>query len=434
MRKIVTRFRKSEFLTNVFTLISATSIAQAIALAIYPVLSRIYTPAEHGLFALYMGLISFLSIISTGKYELAIMISKKDREGLDLLYISVILSFLFSVFLLVIVMLFNKQIPAWLGNPEIGRWLFFIPLSTFMIGVFQSLSYWNNRLKKYRSIASANLGQSIVNSGVKITTSNAIRTGGGLITGAISGQFTGLMIYLFGFFRRNGSSLHKPELSRLKKVAARYNFFPRYNLPHYLTNNLSSSLPVFVFSSWFTATQVGWYSLAFMMINRPMNLITNSLSQVFSQRVIQKFNGGEKVSSEVRALIIRLALISVLPLVLVGLFGPAIFGFVFGDDWYEAGRYMRLLLPWLFVVFISSPLSFLPDMLSLQKKAMWIDLVKFLLRIVALAIGVIMNNIYWAITLFSLISFILVSYSLIWYVNLSALADEKSIKNKPDQT
>ena len=117
---------------------------------------------------------------------------------------------------------------------------------------------------------------------------------------------------------------------------------------------------------------------------------------------------------------------SFIPFVLIGIFGPRIFGFIFGEEWFQAGSYMRLLLPWLFLVFISSPLSFLPDLLSLQKKAMWIDVVKFIFRVIALSIGVIMNDITIAIFLFSAISFILVSYSLFWYVNLSALADKRS--------
>ncbi len=433
MRKALKRIRESEFLKNVFTLVSATSVAQGIALAIYPVLTRIYEPAEHGLFALYMSIIAVSAMISTGKYELAIMIPKKEKDGMSLVFLSVILSFCFSLFVFFIILVFRAEIPVWLGNPDIGKWLLFIPLSTFMIAVFQSFSYWNNRFKKYRNIAGANLSQSIINSIVKLTTSNSIPTGGGLITGAIGGQFAGMTVYLKRFFSKDRLYLSLIGIRDLKNIARRFSFFPRYNMPHYLTNNLSSSLPIFVFSSWFSPLEVGLYSLGFMMINRPMNLITHSLTQVFSQRVIEKHNKGEKVRNDVKGLVIRLLSFSIVPFVLAGVFGPGLFSFVFGDEWFEAGQYMRLLLPWLFVVFLSSPLSFLPDILSLQKKAMWIDIIKLLFRIIALAIGVIMNNITLAIMLFSGISFILVSYSLFWYVNLSALADKRTVEMTADK-
>ncbi|MFW5644925.1 MAG: lipopolysaccharide biosynthesis protein [Bacteroidota bacterium] len=426
MLKTVNRLRKSEFIKNVFTLVSATSVAQGIALLIYPLLTRIYSPAEHGLFALFMSIIAVSAMISTGKYELAVMIPKKDKEGMSLVFLSLLLSMLFSFFLLIIILIFYNRIPLWLGNPDIEKWLYFVPFSTFLIGSFQAFSYWNNRMKKYRNIATANLGQSIVNSIIKLTTSNAIPAGGGLISGAIGGQVAGLLVYLKRFFQKDRNYIREINRPDLKQVAKKFHFFPRYNMPHYLTNNFSSNLPVFVFSSWFSSAEVGLYSLAFLVINRPMSLITNSLTQVFSQRVIEKHNKGEKVRKEVLQLVNRLVLFSFVPFIFIGIFGPRIFGFVFGEEWFQAGRYMQLLLPWLFMVFISSPLSFLPDILALQKKAMWIDIAKFILRMLALSIGVIMKDISVAITLFSAISFILVSYSLYWYVNLSALADKRS--------
>ena len=42
---------KSEFSRNVLTLMTGTTIAQAIPIAISPILTRIYTPEDFGLFA-----------------------------------------------------------------------------------------------------------------------------------------------------------------------------------------------------------------------------------------------------------------------------------------------------------------------------------------------------------------------------------------------
>jgi len=43
---------KSEFAKNVLTLMTGTTIAQAIPIAISPILTRIYTPEDFGVFAL----------------------------------------------------------------------------------------------------------------------------------------------------------------------------------------------------------------------------------------------------------------------------------------------------------------------------------------------------------------------------------------------
>ncbi len=44
---------KSEFTKNVLTLMTGTTIAQAIPIAISPILTRLYTPEDFGVFVLY---------------------------------------------------------------------------------------------------------------------------------------------------------------------------------------------------------------------------------------------------------------------------------------------------------------------------------------------------------------------------------------------
>jgi O-antigen/teichoic acid export membrane protein len=168
------------------------------------------------------------------------------------------------------------------------------------------------------------------------------------------------------------------------------------------------------------------------MINRPMNLIVTSFTQVFSQRVIEKHNKGMIIHDDVKKLVVRLFLMAFLPFLLVGIFGIPIFTFVFGEEWYMASKFMQVLLPWLFLVFLSSPLSFLPDLLNRQKKAMWIDVMKFVLRNIALAAGVMLNDIYLALIFFSGVSVLMVSYSFLWYLHLSRNADH--LKNQLKET
>jgi len=427
MSSLLNRFTKSEFLKNVFTLVSATGIAQAISLLIYPVLTRIYTPEEHGLFALYMSIITITAIISTGKYELAIMIPKKEKEGASLTLLGILLSLAFSFFLLIFIALFSKQIPLWLGNEYIDKWIWFIPLSTFMVAIFQSLSYWSNRKKAYRAIASANLGQSIINSAVKLSSSKAMPYGGGLMTGAIVGQLAGALIYTIRLIRDGLDLFKSVGWSDIKKAARVHRFFPSFSMPHKLINNFSSSLPVFIFSLYFNADIVGYFGLGFMLINRPMNLVSTSFTKVFSERVIANHNLGKLVYPDVRKFTQRMAAIAVLPFLVIIIFAPWLVRIIFGEEWHESGVYMQIFSPWLFMVFLSSPLSFVADMLSRQRKAMLLEVLKFALRALALGVGVIMNDVYLALILFSGSSFIIVCYSLIWYLQLSKRADRGKI-------
>ena len=90
---------KSEFSRNVLTLMTGTTIAQAIPIAISPILTRIYTPEEFGIFALYMAFISIGAAIVTGKYEMAILLPKRNEYAKYLVVISIFLTTCFSILL-----------------------------------------------------------------------------------------------------------------------------------------------------------------------------------------------------------------------------------------------------------------------------------------------------------------------------------------------
>ncbi len=97
---------KNEFFKNVATLISGTTLAQAFSVVIYIVLSRIYTEEDFGIFGLYMNILNITIIFSTAKYELAILLPKSDRESVNLLGLSGLISVGVSLLLLLIVCLF----------------------------------------------------------------------------------------------------------------------------------------------------------------------------------------------------------------------------------------------------------------------------------------------------------------------------------------
>jgi len=64
------------------------------------------------------------------------------------------------------------------------------------------------------------------------------------------------------------------------------------------------------------------------------------------------------------------------------------------------------------------PLSFIPDLYKKQRVAMIIDGVKLVARLGGLAVGVIMENVYLGLALYSGLSTIMIGYSLFWYLQL----------------
>jgi len=413
--------RNSEFFRNVATLITGSTIAQLIALAIYPILSKIYTPAEHGLFNLFMGIIAITGIMATGSYHNAILMPRDNRKAVNLSALGVSIALVFSLVLLIGVLLFGNQLADVFNNPGIGRWLWFVPLSTLLIAVFQVSQLWSNRNKRFRATAGANLTQSITNSGVKLSTAGALPGGGGLITGAIVGQATGALFFLFRWFTVFRKDLRNISWKLMGLTGREYYRFPGFNMPNNLVNNLSNSLPVFLLSAFFGAESVGFYGLGFAMIFRPMSLVVNSVEQVFAQRIIVKYNEGLPIWKDVRLLMIRSVQFGFLPFLLALLFGPFIFRVIFGEVWEESGRMMQILVPWFFTAFVANQLTFIPDLLNRQRKAFFLNVLRLLLRGAGMTAGILMDDLYLTLALFSAASFFMVVATLIWYRNILKL-------------
>ncbi len=409
---------QSEFFRNVATLISGTTLAQAFSVLIYILLSRIYTEEDFGVFGLYMNILNITVIFSTAKYELAILLPKSERESINLLGLSGMISVLVSLLLLVIVIPMNDQISRWLGSEQISRWLYFIPLSTLMVGWFTSFRNFSNRQKRYKLIAGANIGQSISNSLLKLGLGLLIAGAAGLIFGVIFGQVVGFLIFFMVHWRINGSKVNWMSWSEMKRLGLKYSLFPRYNMWQGLINNFSGAFPVFILSSYFSTATAGLYTFGYMILYRPVNLMANAFYQVMFQRFVEKKHINSSIRPDVLLFLKRSIQVLALPFIVAAIGFPEIFGFIFGDKWIEAGRYAQILLPWIFMTSLVMPLSFIPDLYKKQRVAMIIDGVKLVGRLTGLAVGVIMENVYIGLALYSGLSALIIGYSLFWYLQL----------------
>lgn len=414
---------KNEFFKNVATLISGTTFAQAFSVLIYVVLGRIYTEEDFGVFGLYMNILNITIIFSTAKYELAILLPKSDREAVNLLGLSGVISVAVSLLLLLIVIPFNGLICRMLGSDGISTWLYLIPLSTLLVGLFTSLRNYSNREKRYKLIAGANIGQSLGNSLLKLILGLVLVGAAGLIFGVVFGQLVGFLVFFFVYARVQREKAGWLSLATMKRMGRQYSLFPRYNMWQGLINNFSGALPVFIFSSFFSTAIAGFYTFGYMILYRPVSLVAGAFYQVMFQRFVEKQHREAMILPEVLLFLKRTTQLLLIPFLLVGIFAPEIFGFLFGEQWTEAGRYARIILPWIFMVGLVMPLSFIPDLYQKQRVAMMIDGVRLVARLGGLMVGVVTKNVYIALLLYSGLSTLAIGYSLLWYIRL--------LKNNP---
>ncbi len=362
---------KSEFSKNVLTLMTGTTIAQAIPIAISPILTRIYTPEDFGVFALFIAITAIFGSIANGRYELAIMLPKKDEDAINIFALGFIITCFISLILLILVLVFNDYFTKLLGNEEISFWLYFVPIAVFFTGIWNILNYFNNRRKQYKDLRNSTIIKSIVLAAIQLSV-GFLKSG---VTGLISGQIISQLFANTKLLKNIiKDKLFISKISRIRMLALlkKYKKFPMYSLPSTLADTSSQQLPYLVIPTIFSLTISGYFSFAKKIINLPSSLISSSISQVFYQSMVNAKNERYRLEILLFKTLKKLVLIA-LPTTLFLYFStPYIFPFVFGENWTISGEIAQYLSLIFFITFIVSPLSISFSVtMELEKIALW---------------------------------------------------------------
>jgi O-antigen/teichoic acid export membrane protein len=443
----VRTFFREETTRNFMKLFSGNMVAQGMSLLLAPVLSRLYSPDDFGLVALYLSIFSILSVVSTAKYEQAIMLPKSNRDAIAIVWLVLGITIVITAITLAATILFNRPLANMTGNPDLSPWLYFLPLSLLLHGIHQSATFYANRNKHFGLIARSTIWQYSILNATRLAAGWLKTTFSGLITGQIMAQLTVAIYMTAGIWKHlkaalksakpspepdpsgyNSSTFRNrliPSRSSIFKQAKHYSGYPKYNLPLNFTNNLSGSLPVFMLTWGFSPAVAGLYAFGYTFVFRPIGLFSQSTLQVLSQKIIEDHHHKKQLFPSLKKLAWRFFLLAIVPVLALAIWAPTLFSVIFSDEYSMAGTILQYLSPYLLMVFITSPLSFIPEMYFRQKKAMVIDIIYLLLRFLALGAGIAFNNLTLAIALFSLCSTLVVGYNLFWYLSLAKAGDKR---------
>lgn len=399
-------------------MVTGTGIAQMIPVLIIPIITRIYTPGEIGILATFISLFTICSIVAGGRFEYAVIMPENESEGRRLLHIAAILSLFTGLLLLLVVTLFGPAISKLLGVPALAPWLWFLPLAVTAQGLFMTFSFGLNRNKKYRDIARGKISQSGTTAFLQITGGLA----GGSIAALIIGKTTGLVLsaiwLMTAMLRKTPGYFKRYSIEALKKTAVSYADFPWYNAPHALVNTLSNSMPVLLFVAFFTETIAGFYAMAIRACYVPVLIVSGAFGQVLARQLAELKQQEKDVHAYVKNTLKKLMIIGVIPFGLLFAGGPALFGFILGSEWAVTGDYVRILTPYVYLTFVSQPLSYIPLLYNEQKRALFIYLVSIILRFLGIFTGIWAGSFLLSLILYSLTGIITLVYHLFWYLDI----------------
>ena len=369
------------FLKAVSVLVGGTAFAQLIGFLCLPILTRLYTPEDYSVLGVYVAIVAILAVISCLRFDIALPIPENENDGKALLLLSFLSNTIFSIILYAVLFISYPYIQHYKIIDQLSYWIWLIPLGVFVSGFYSALQFWATRHKRFKDIAKTRMTQAI--------SGNAASLAGGMFSVGFGGLIVGQLLNFSGGLFKLAVSAKKDlavvKSSPLKATFAKYSNFPKYSTFEALANVSAIQLPLILLASYIIGPAVGYLMLAMKVLGVPMGLIGSAFSQVYLANANQHLER-KTLYSYTKSIIFKIFKITIVPFVVLAVISPFIFGYIFGENWKDVGLYILAMLPWYFMQILSSPVSMSLHIVGKQKKALFLQIIGFVLRVLGLIV------------------------------------------------
>jgi O-antigen/teichoic acid export membrane protein len=342
------------FLKNVATMLSGTVVAQAIPIALSPVLTRLYAPSDYGGYAQFALVSVMTAALASARFELAIMLPKRETGGANILVLTLGLAVIAGV-------LCEVGCGGWwllhhaalVGTP-VTSWMWWVGPMVTLTAVFQGLNYWQLRKQSFRALSASRVARAMAMGALNVTFGLLGFGTLGLVGSSLLGQAILSFGLLWATLASDRADFRLVSYRRVRALARKHRHFAFYSLPADLLSVGAHQLPVLTLPK----ATAGLFGFTQTVMSAPLTIIAAALLDVFKERATRDF----RERGEFRAIFVGMAkplsaLGACLTLVLL-LAGRSTFAFAFGAKWADAGIVARCLAVMYGLKLVVSPLSY----------------------------------------------------------------------------
>lgn len=416
MKRLLSKLKnKDSFLSNITKLTSGTVIAQAITIAVSPVITRLYSPSEMGAQASFLAVVGIIGVIAAGRYELAVILPDNEHDATSVAWLGIGIAAILGASITLVFILFGRWLAPLLGMNDVPiYWTYILGIIIFFTGLQNVLTRTSIRDKKYGILASTQVTQTFIASSVKI--------GLGYLNAGVAGLFAGtLTSYITRSIRlsweqrsRLFNKTNWPSKKDLFEQAKRYKKFPLISSWSAFLNTASTQIPIILFASLFSPAVAGYYALSHRILNMPMLLIGKSVGDVFFERAARARYNENELARITLSIYKKLLFIGTVTMSFVTFYGDILFPFVFGNSWIVAGKYAQWISLAIIFQLAISPISSLFTILERQWEGLFWSLFLVTFRVLSIILfSIFFESELFTIKIFSVINmFCYISFSL----------------------
>lgn len=369
---MIQKLRQSEFLKSVLVLMTASVVSLAINVLISPILTRIYSAEQIGDVNFYTRIVVFISTIATVRYELSLPIAKQQLHAFHLYRLTYRIALVILTSIAIVGLLYALIKPA----DAYSMWFMLLVIVGAYLSVWINIgTNWYIRTKGFKRISQQRITASVVSNGLKWLFGILGWKTYGLLVSVPIGYLASSVLFMLDFVKQKKVYRSYKAGKRMRVLSKEYRQFPMMSLPHVMIDlgvDLSMASLIIAF---YSKADFGLFSHAYGLLKMPIGIVGQSIGQVFTNRFSELMHNRQSVVPLFLKTTRTLFLLSIVPFAVLFFFGEPIFAFVFGKEWATSGVYASIMIPWLMLNFLLSPVSSLPMILGRQKEALIIGII-----------------------------------------------------------
>lgn len=423
------------FWRPVITLISGTGMAQLITFFAIPVMTRIYPPEDFGRLAIYLAAVVTLAVIINGGMEWPIMLPPSGKDAAQLTRLSIAIALGLSGLLALVSLGADFFLTDWPPFQRLRPWHRLLPLSLALEGIIQPLTMLLNRRQQYRAIAFSKIARSAFRVGISLTMGLMGANFAGLIWGFFTGEIA-CTLFLMSFWLW-AKDPHPGEASHSwQSLIRQYKDFPRYAILSNGLNTFSKQLPFFLLPILFLQAGTGelvngYFNKADQLLMVPIGLISISMGSVFYEQATRlRKTSFEAMTQYTKQTLLRLLMLGIPFMLTILLAGPWLFATFLGKAWYTSGVYAQWMAPYILLLLLVTPLSYLVDIERKLKSFLLITATIFTGRLISLLMAGQMLGPLQTIAAYSLVSIVLLGIQLGYLLWIGGVWKSQSIRGR----
>lgn len=355
---LMTRFatiKASKFSRQVAGMMAFTAMGQALYLLVGPVIGRLFTPEEIGLYGQLITIAVSTSMMTSLCYEMAIPACRSEKEAISITVGAFLLALTISCGLGATFSLLAMrgqfglaQFPIWAG-----ALLTAILVSNSITQIVQN---WQLRDQNALIIGKAGITLNLVRGGSQIAFGLAWPVWAVLVAGEILGRIANFVHVIKD--RPNFLKSRHFQWSDVREALWRFREFPFVLTPALIVDAVAIVVQISVLGMLFGAAAMGQYFLMRRTLDLPVAFAVKSLADILYMRMAKD---ARERPQQVRPFLVKSAVglaavgsVGFLPIVF---FGPPLFKFVFGPNWEVAGTLAAVMVPAIILNLAVSPIS-----------------------------------------------------------------------------